>query len=163
MSKDKKLKKDTPEPAEVMEKREKRLRAFESAATFGLLLLAVGLIAPFTSIDNKILLETFKWIFTSGAAIYLIARIFGGSDPVDSIRVRRLRRLEVWAGVAFAIGAFFWFYNASRYAGFPMTLGMMRDTVVFTLAGALIQIIAAWMIVARKRKEASGDNSDSRN
>lgn len=160
MAADKKFDKDTPASTE---RSKKRLRAFESAATFGLLLLAVGLVAPFTSIDNSILLESFKWIFTAGAAIYLIARLCGGSDPDDSVRVRRLRRLEVWAGVAFSIGAFFWFYNASRYAGFPMTLGMMRDTVVFTLAGALIQIIAAWMIVARKRKDASGNTNESPN
>ena len=34
-----------------------------------------------------------------------------------------------------------------------MSLAVMRDTVVFTLAGALIQIIAAWMIASQMKKE----------
>lgn len=134
---------------------------FESAATFGLLLLAIGLVAPFTSLDNRVMLEVFKWIYTAGAALYLIARICGGYDPSDSLRVRRLRRLEVWAGVAFATAAFFWFYNAGRYAGFQMTLGMLRDTVVFTLAGAIIQIVSAWLIIARKRKDENSEKSSN--
>ena len=148
----KKVEKESIDPAKAAAKA-RRLRAFESSATFGLLLLAVGLVAPFTSLDNETMLTVFKWIYASGALIYLVSRIAGGYDPTDSLRVRRLRRLEVWAGVAFGIAAFFWFYNGARNAGYPMTLQVMRDTVVFTLVGALIQIIASWMIVARKRKE----------
>ena len=59
--------------------------------------------------------------------------------------------MEVWAGVAFCVATFFWFYNTSRYP--YMSLAVMRDTVVFTLDGALIQIIAAWMIASQMKKE----------
>lgn len=132
-------------------KKERIRRAMERTATFGLLLLAIGLVAPFTNLSNTALLSAFKWIFAAGSMIYLLARIFGGTDPQASVRLRRLRRMEVWAGVAFCTATFFWFYNTSRYP--YMSLAVMRDTVVFTLAGALIQIIAAWMIASQMKKE----------
>lgn len=136
------------------ESKVKRLRAFESIATIGLLFLAIGLVAPFTNFENGTVQNLFKWVYASGALIYFVARVAGGYDPSDTLRVKRLRRMEIWAGVAFGIGTFFWFYNSGRYSGFPMTLGMMRDTVVFTLVGAVLQIVASWMIIAAKRKEA---------
>lgn len=131
-------------------KKERIRRAMERTATFGLLLLAIGLVAPFTDLSNTALLSAFKWIFAAGSLIYLLARIFGGTDPQASVRLRRLRRMEVWAGVAFCVATFFWFYNTS-----------MRDTVVFTLAGALIQIIAAWMIASQMKKEG-GNPADKK-
>ena len=133
-------------------------RAFEGTATFGLLLLAIGLVAPFTSIDSPALAGIFKWVFGAGALIYTVARIVGCTGKDESLRIRRLRRMEVWAGIAFCVASFFWFYNAARME-YGMYLMAMRDTVVFTLAGAVIQIIASWMIAARMKKEQSGPNS----
>lgn len=138
---------------------ERRRKAFEGTATFGLLLLAVGLVAPFTNLQNGAMMSVFKWIFGAGAVIYTVARIAGGSDPDASLRMRRLHRMEIWAGIAFCVATFFWFYNTARMPG--LTLGMMRDTVVFTLAGAVIQIVAAWMMTSQRRKETemkSGQN-----
>lgn len=129
------------------------LRTLEGSATFGLLLLAVGLVAPFTNFGNTMLGTVFKWVFAVGALIYTVARVIGSLDKGDSLRIRRLRRMEMWAGLCFCAGAFFWFYNASRNPGI-LTLAVMRDTVAFTLAGAVIQIIASWMIAARKKKES---------
>lgn len=137
-------------------KREQRRKAFESAATFGLLLLAVGLVAPFTNLNDSTMLAVFKYIFSFGALVYTVARFAGGTDPGDSLRVRRLHRLEIWAGIAFCVAAFFWFYNAYKWRNYAFTLQVMRDTVVFTLAGALIQIISSWMMVSARRKEQSG-------
>lgn len=135
----------------------KSRKAIESAATFGLILVAVGLAAPFTDLTNTDYIRFFKWIYTPGALIFTIARIIGSSDPDDSMRIRRLRRLEFWAGVSFCIGAFFWFYNEHRFAAFlPSGAGAMtylRETVYFSLAGALIQVIAVAAIGRRLKKE----------
>lgn len=136
------------------ESRLRRLKACESVATFGLLLLAIGLVAPFTSLDNDTLIEVFKWIFAAGALMYTAARVVGGYAPDDSPRVRRLRRMEVWAGIAFCVAAGFWFYNGARFS--MMSLYVMRDTVVFTLVGALIQIISSWMVIYVRRKQDKG-------
>lgn len=131
-------------------KRERK--AVERTATFGLILVAVGLLGPFTDLMNADYLRFFKWIYSPGALIFTVARIFGSTDPDESMRLRRLRRLEFWAGVAFCFGAFFWFYNEDRYsfylannAGIMTTL---RETIYFTLAGAVIQV---WALFAMSR------------
>lgn len=136
---------------------EKRRKAVERTATFGLILVAVGLAAPFTDLSNTDFIRIFKWIYAPGALIFTIARIVGSTDPADSLRVRRLRRMEFWAGVALCIGAFFWFYNEHHYdellkSGFGAMV-YLRTTVYFSLAGALIQVIASLMLSYRLNRE----------
>ena len=145
----------TPDTPERIAGRRKKM---EAIATFGLILVAVALLAPFASSLTGNLgpsssgsgpLAIYKWIYAAGALIFTGARLVNVSDPNESLRMRRIRRLEFWAGMAFCIGAFFWFYNERRLASM-----MLRDTVVFSLAGAMIQIIASWMLVWRQNKEA---------
>ena len=136
---------------------EKKRKAIESTATFGLILVALGLAAPFTNLLNYEFVKIFKWIYAAGALIFVIARIVGATDPQDSIRIRRLRRMECWAGIALCIGAFFWFYNEGVY-GANLSIGAgvlrcLRETIVFSLVGALIQVMASWMIYYRQKKE----------
>lgn len=146
------MKSKESEIKEVTDTVERRRRVLESLATFGLLLLAIGLVAPFTDLDNTVMTKVFKWIFGTGALVYAVARIVGSVDRSGSLRIRRLRRMEAWAGIAFCVAAFFWFYNESLMQ-YGMNMPAMRDTVVFTLVGALIQIIASWMIAYRQKKE----------
>lgn len=138
----------------------KSRKAVERTATFGLILVALGLLAPFTDLTNTGYLHFFKWIYGAGALIFTFARVAGSTDPDESLQLRRLRRLEFWAGVAFCIGTFFWFYNEDRF-GFYLDLGMgslacLRDTVYFTLAGAVIQILAVIFLSRRMKKEKEG-------
>lgn len=132
-------------------------KALERTATFGLILVALGLLVPFTFLSNTAFVSWFKWIYSSGALIFTVARVAGSTDPSDSMRVRRLRRLEFWAGVAFCMGAFFWFYNEDRYSfllsGNVGILTVLRETVYFTLAGAVIQVLAVFALGYRLRKE----------
>lgn len=134
---------------------EKRRRAVESTATFGLLLVAAALVVPFANLTDSAFVSAFKWVYAAGALIYTVARCVDVTDPGESKRLKRLRRMEAWAGFAFCIGAAFWFYNAHRYGEqFGYTLTILRDTITFTLVGAAIQIIGAWMIYSRTRREA---------
>lgn len=136
---------------------DKRRKQMEGVATFGLLLIAVAMLGPFMNFgtSSDFWMAAYKWIYAAGALIYTFARVVSVSDPRDSLRLRRLRRLEFWAGMAFCIGAFFWFYNAKKYEEFPFVgiLAIVKDTVVFSLAGALIQVIASWLISFREQKE----------
>ena len=149
---------------------EKRRKLAESVATFGLILIAVSLVAPFTDIENLEFLSIFKWIFAPGALIYTVARVVNVNTPSDSLRLRRLRRLEFWSGIAFCFAAFFWFYNDFRYVssvpGAIQTVGplkVLHETIMFSLVGALIQLIASWMISYRMRKEAgAGGNGEKK-
>ncbi len=144
-------------------KREKRLKRIENIATFGLLIVAVSLAGPFFNLAVAPA-PVYKWIYAAGAVIYTIARLAGVADPADSLRLRRLRRLEFWAGMAFCIASGLWFYNSSRLGAFAGSLGVIQPTVVFTLVGATIQIIAAWLIYAAQKKESpdSAPNPDKK-
>lgn len=142
-------------------RRERMRRSMEVLATFGLILVAVGIAAPFVSFDSGMWLVAFKWIYASGAVIYAAARVVGSSGRDESFRVRRMRRLEVWAGIAFCIGAFFWFFNTRAFSGVTLTFRMLSETILFTLSGAMIQIVASWMLSSRLRKEQSMRDASS--
>lgn len=136
----------------------RKRKAVEGMATFGLILVAVGLAAPFTDLTSAAFLRGFKWVYGAGALIFTIARIVGATDPADSMRVRRLRRMEFWAGIAFCIALFFWFYNEHRFADYLAwdsgTTACLRETIYFTLVGAIIQVLASISITRRQKKEA---------
>lgn len=134
---------------------EKRRRMAENIATFGILLVAVAMAAPLANLMSTGLLGVFKWIYAAGAVIYTTARVVGANDPGESTRLRRLRRLEFWAGMCFVVGGAFWFYNESRFSTMASagTLSVLRETILFSLAGAAVQVIASWMIYIREKKE----------
>lgn len=136
-----------------MTKIEKRRRRMENLSLVGLILLCAGLVAPFANIGSETLQTVFKYVYSAGALVYAVARLVNVNAPEDSLRLRRLRRMEMWAGFAFIIGAFFWFYNSYRYPNIGFSLSVMRDTIMFTLVGAIIQVISSWMIAARMKKE----------
>jgi ABC-type maltose transport system permease subunit len=72
-----------------------------------------------------------------------------------SISIRRLYRLEFWAGVCFLIATFFWFYNEYKMSALPLkgALSILHDTILFAMSGAVVQLIASWMIYFREKKE----------
>ncbi len=137
-----------------METLEKKRKYVEFGATIGLLLVLAAMIAPFLEgwIGKTEMLA--KWVYAAGALIYTTARVINVNAPGDSLRLRRLRRLEFWAGMCFIVGAAFWFYKLQYYTGlFAGPLAIMRQTVAFTMAGAVIQIVASWMIAFQMKKE----------
>ena len=133
---------------------EKRRKYVEAAASAGLILVLVAMALPFFSAFHGIAVVWAKWIYAAGALVYTIARVVNVNAPGDSLALRRLRRLEFWAGMCFIIGGAFWFYKEQYYSGVMAgPLAVMRQTVAFTVAGAVIQIVASWMIAFRMRKE----------
>lgn len=135
---------------------EKRRKQVETTATFGLILIFVALVSPFTSPANPEYLSVFRWIYGAGAIIYIIARVVDITDPKDSLRLKRLRRMEFWAGVSFAMATGFWFYGQHRFGPYGGALAILKNTILFTLVGALIQIIASWLIYSQSKKEQKG-------
>lgn len=131
----------------------KRRKLAEGSATFGLLLICVALVAPFAGANTFATMEAFKWVYACGALIYTIARVVKVGSDNDSLRLRRLRRMEFWAGMAFVAGAALWFYRAGHLGPYAGILALLKDTVMLTLAGAIVQIIASWMIASREKKE----------
>lgn len=135
-------------------KLENRRKYVELAASIGLLLVLVSMMSPFLGGFIGSSMMWAKWVYAAGALTYTIARVINVNAPGDSLRLRRLRRLEFWAGMCFIIGGAFWFYKLQYYSGlFAGPLAVMRQTVAFTMAGAVLQIVASWMIAARMKKE----------
>lgn len=140
---------------------EKRRKQVETTATFGLILICVALVAPFTDPTNIEYLNVFRWIYGAGAIIYIVARIVDITDPKDSPRLKRLRRMEFWAGVAFGLATAFWFIGQHRFHNDPYVgaLAVLNNTIMFTLIGALIQIVASWLIYSQTKKEIRNRNN----
>lgn len=136
---------------------EKRRKYVEAGASLGLLLVLAAMMAPFLEGLTGHSMMWAKWVYAAGALGYTAARVVDVNAPGDSLRLRRLRRLEFWAGVCFIVGGAFWFYKLQYYSGFYAgPLAVMRQTVAFTMAGAVIQIVASWMIAFRMKKESKG-------
>lgn len=134
----------------------------EPMAVCGLILVAAGLLAPFVGPDNLTLVVACKWVFAAGALIFTAARVAGACRRDGNFRVRRMRRMEAWAGIAFCIGSFFWFWNTSRTGSDVLTFRMLNETILFTLAGSLIQIVSSWLLSSAMRKEAASADQGSR-
>ena len=135
---------------------EKRRKYVEAGASLGLLLVLAAMMAPFLEGLTGHSMMWAKWVYAAGALGYTAARVVDVNAPGDSLRLRRLRRIEFWAGVCFIVGGAFWFYKLQYYSGFYAgPLAVMRQTVAFTMAGAVIQIVASWMIAFRMKKESN--------
>lgn len=133
---------------------EKRRKYVELCASAGLLLVLAAMVAPFLEGIVGHTMMWAKWVYAGGALLYTGARVVNVNAPQDSLRLRRLRRLEFWGGMCFIVGASFWFYKLQYYTGFfAGPLAVMRQTVAFTMAGAVIQIVASWMIAYQMKKE----------
>ncbi len=133
---------------------EQRRKYTELVAALGLLLVLAAMMAPFLEGLTGHSMMWAKWVYAAGALAYTVARVVNVNAAGDSLRLRRLRRLEFWAGMCFIVGAAFWFYKLQYYSGlFAGPLAVMRQTVAFTMAGAVIQIVASWMIAYQMKKE----------
>lgn len=144
----------TAQDVELSVSLEKKRRYVEAGAAIGLLLVLAAMIAPFLGGLTGLTMQWAKWVYASGALVYTCARVVNVNAPGDSLRLRRLRRLEFWAGMCFIVGGAFWFYKEQYYGGLPVgPLAVMRQTVAFTMAGAVIQIVASWMVAYRMKKD----------
>lgn len=139
----------------------RRIRYVEAFAAAGLMLVLVAMAAPFFATGLGFPLSWTRWVYAVGAIVYTAARAVNVNLPGDSLRLRRLRRLEFWAGICFIVGGAFWFYKIDYFTGFIAgPLAVLRQTVAFTMAGAVIQIVASWMISYRMRKEQGAGGNE---
>jgi len=134
-----------------------RRRRFETLASVGMLLIVAGLTIPLFNLLNTGVLTACKWVFSAGSLIFFAARCVKVAPADEDVRLKRMRRMEFWAGACFIVAAFFWFYNEAKYAQeLAMwgagSLSVIRDSIVFSMAGAVLQIIASWLIYFREKK-----------
>lgn len=108
---------------------------------FGLLLIVAGTALPLLNLADN----TFRYIYSAGAAIALTGRIAAPSYKGTIIRIVRLSRIEIWSCIAFCVGAFFMWYSPESG----------RDWLAFTLAGGALQVYTSLMIPRTMRREQS--------
>ena len=109
----------------------------------GMLLIVAGTLLPL--FGNYFYGSVYKYIYTAGAVLLLICRLFTKYTGKHD-RVRRLYRLESWSAIFFCVAAFFMFYEPTS----------ARDWLAFTLAGGAVQVYTSIMIpftVKRARNE----------
>lgn len=132
----------------------KKRRQMEIMASFGLILILAGLAVPFLAMENGFLQLAMRWVYTLGAVLYTVARMVNVNAPGDSFKLRRARRMEMWGGICFLTGAGLWFYNAQRFGIYEFSLAVVQNTVAFTMAGAVIQMVGSWLVAWQKKKES---------
>ena len=108
--------------------------------TIGMLLVVAGTLSPLMGGHVSL----YRWIYGIGALLLLVTRIFTPYTG-NSIRLKRLYRIESWAALFFCVATFFMFYQP----------GIMRDWLVFTLAGGAIQVYTSIMIPLVVKKETA--------
>lgn len=118
-------------------------------APIGLLIILAATMAPFFLMDSPWAATAYPFVYSAGALVLLVARLFV-RYPAEDARLRRMRRLEAWSPAIFCVAAFFLFYNG----------GQIRDWLAFTLAGAALQIYTSIAIPARERKLAKAKDSE---
>lgn len=114
----------------------------------GLLLIVAGTALPLFNVDST----AFRYIYTAGAVIALVGRIFSPRYKGSIFRVRRLYHISFWSCVIFCVGAFFMWYGGRD----------TTDWLAFTLAGGILQVYASVMIPRAIEKEASRRDSENK-
>ncbi len=75
-------------------------------APFGLILILLATITPFFLKSLEWAQTAYPYVFSAGAVILLVARLWQRRTSTD-LRLRRLYRLEVWEAIIFCVAAFF--------------------------------------------------------
>ena len=101
-------------------------------APVALLLILLATLVPFFLAGNAAAMATYPYVFSAGALVLLVIRLFTPYRG-DNLRQKRWYRIQAWSAVFFCVGAFFLFYAQ----------GQLRDWLAFTLAGAVIQVITS--------------------
>lgn len=146
----------TPQEIAASQKFVRRKKLAETLASIGMILIAMTMLVTLVNLDNRAIIDICKYVFAVGVLVFTGARTINVSPEGESIKLRRIRRMEFWSGVCFLVAAFFWFYNETKSVSadnLAVTVSLLRDTIVFTIAGAVIQVIASWFIYYREKKE----------
>ena len=109
-------------------------------AVAGLLLVVIATAMPLLRIASPAM----KWIYAAGAVAVAVGRGCNPAPKGSGLRVRRLFRLEMWAGILFCVGAFCLCYPKA---------GAM-DYMAFTLAGGVIEVYASLMLPRAAKADA---------
>lgn len=110
------------------------------------LLLCLGMLVLMASALMPIMGAKWEWLrysYAAGAALTLVAQVMMPNTG-DTLRERRLARINVWSAVLYCVSAACLFIHDSA---------MQKSWVAFLLAGAVIQIYATLMLSKLQSKD----------
>lgn len=87
------------------------------------------------------------YLFAVGAVGTFVVRLLSPQYKGDSLRIKRLFRLETVSSICYMLSAFFMFYPYSE----------QTDWLAFLTAGAVLQVYASFMISYLEKKQRSGN------
>lgn len=108
-----------------------------------LILICLATLVPFFISNEAWAMTAYPYVYSVGAVMMLIIRLFTPYKGSD-MRLKRLHRIEGWSAIFFCVAAFFLFYPGSH----------LRDWIAFTLAAAIIHIYTSLAIPFREEKVA---------
>ncbi|MCH5327310.1 MAG: hypothetical protein J1E29_08940 [Duncaniella sp.] len=114
-----------------------RTSASSLLSTLGLLAILAASALPLLRLGG----EWFGWLYAAGAALLLAARFIDPTPAGASLRVKRLKRMEIWTALIFVAGAVFTFLDLPG-----------NDWLAFTMAGGVLTIYTSVMIPRESRK-----------
>lgn len=111
---------------------DKRNNILSWILALSLLVILVSAALPILKIDW----EGSRYTFAVGALASLVARLMIKHKPTQSLRIKRLRRIENVSSILYCLSAFFIFYPGAG----------STDWLGFLTAGAALQIYATFTI-----------------
>lgn len=100
-------------------------------SSIGLLIVAVAVVIPLVY-GGFPTSSLYKWIFAAGALVCLACTLFNPAPKSWPLSRRRWHRIEGWSSIFFCAAAVFLFVPGAA----------PRDWLAFTMAGAIIRIMA---------------------
>ncbi len=101
-------------------------------ANIGMIIILIAIAMPLIFPGNL----TYRYILPAGALLTLAGRIITPRLKNNSLRVRRLHRMQLWSAILFCASAAAMFYPGLR----------PTDWLAFTLAAAVLQAYASIML-----------------
>lgn len=108
-------------------------------STIGLLVIGVATLIPL--LYGSFTHPWFRYLYAAGAAMVIVGRLFSPYTG-KHLRMKRLRRMEAWSSIFFGVAVFFMFYDKIQN----------RDWLAFTMAGAVVQVVATMLMVRVAKK-----------
>lgn len=109
-------------------------------ANTGMMMLLVAGVMPL--LRAGVAAPVWRWLYAAGAATVLAARILQPKDA-PTLRARRLKRMELWSALVWAVGVFFIFWPGAG----------PTDWIAFFLAGGVLEAYASLAMPAALRSK----------
>ena len=118
---------------------DKRTKLSDIFVIVGLLMMLIVAVTPLL-VNHAINMELMRWIFTAGAFVVLLGRLFGFYKG-PSFRIKHLHAILIFSALLYCA-------SASMMFIFQGT----NNWIAFLLAGLAVQIYASWRIDREEKK-----------